>query len=452
MPAPFCRGPVDRREFLRAGALALGGLTLADVQRARAEKGTSAETSVIFLHLLGGASHLETYDLKPAAPVEYRSVFKPIATNVSGIQICEHLPLQARLADRFALVRSCHHTMSAHNDGSIEILTGKTPERPDATSTSIGDHPDFGSISSWMRGEHGGLPHYVGIPSRPHMTRPTYVGAQHAAFSTGDPAMPGFAPPGTRLRGTNDLKRLDDRRGLRDHFDRLRSDIDRSGTMEGADRFRESAFQLLTGPDAARAFDLTRESDKLRDRYGRHTWGQGCLLARRLAEAGVAVITLTINTPKNGPEFTNWDDHIMNAMRPGHFGDYMKTRLPYFDQALSALIEDVYARALDRRVMVVAMGEFGRTPRLSSNAQGTGRDHWPDAQSVLLSGGGLRTGQVVGATNSRGEFPAQRPCTPKDILATIYRHLGIDFKHSFTDPSGRPVPVLGECEPMAELI
>src|SRR5262249_20864218 len=225
MPTPLCRGPLNRREFLQAGALALGGLTLAQVQRARAEAGSVADTSVIFLHLLGGASHLETYDLKPDAPIEYRSVFKPILTRVAGMSICEHLPLHARVADKIVLVRSCHHTMSAHNDGSIEILTGKTPERPDPPSTSVRDHPHFGSVANRMRGE-AALPCYVAIPYRPHMTRPTYLGAHHAAFSTGDPSQPGYSPPGMRLARSVDLRRLDDRRGLRDHFDRLRADVD----------------------------------------------------------------------------------------------------------------------------------------------------------------------------------------------------------------------------------
>src|SRR5262245_6078884 len=222
--------------------------------------------------------------------------------------------------------------------------------------------------------------------------------------------------------------------------------------MDGSDRFRESAYRMLASSKVGQARDITRESDRLRERYGRNVWGQGCLFARRLAEAGVAVSVVNINTPKNGDEYTNWDDHIMNAMRPGHFAGYMRTRLPYFDQAISALIEDVFARGLHRKIMILAYGEFGRTPRLSSNAQGTGRDHWPDAQSVLISGGGLKMGQVVGATNSKGEFPSVRPTSPKDVLATVYRHLGIDPKHSFLDHSGRPVPILGEGEPIAELI
>jgi uncharacterized protein (DUF1501 family) len=209
---------------------------------------------------------------------------------------------------------------------------------------------------------------------------------------------------------------------------------------------------MLTGPQVAAAFDLTREPDELRDRYGRTHWGQSCLLARRLCEAGVSVVTVYIDAAKSGPDFTNWDDHIMNAVRPGHFAFYMKNRLPYLDQALATLIEDIHARGVNRRILVAVFGEFGRTPRLSHNANGTGRDHWPDAQSVLLAGGGLKTGQVIGATNSKAEYPTERPLTPKDILATLYRHLGIDRQQAFPDFAGRPVPVLGEGTPLAELL
>lgn len=434
--------------------MALGGLTLPGLLRARAESGNAtADTSVILLYMHGGPSHLETYDLKPDAPLDYRSQFKPIQTNVAGMSICEMFPLQAKLADKFSLVRSCHHTMSSHSDGGIEVLTGKTPTRPDPTSTSISEHPDIGSIASRMRGLRAdGLPNYVGIPHKMYMTRPAYLGLHHGAFATNDPSTPGYAPPSLRFAPGVDVRRLDDRRTIRDQFDRVRSAIDLAGNMDGNDRFRESAYRMLTTSRVGQAFDIIRESDRLRERYGRNVWGQGCLLARRLAEAGVAVAVVNINTPKNGDEYTNWDDHIMNAMRPGHFAGYMRTRLPYFDQAVSALIEDVFARGLDRKIMIVAMGEFGRTPRLSKNAQGTGRDHWPDAQSVLISGGGLKMGQVVGATNSKGEFPSARPCSPKDVLATVYRHLGINPNHSFLDHSGRPVPILGEGEPISELI
>jgi hypothetical protein len=235
-------------------------------------------------------------------------------------------------------------------------------------------------------------------------------------------------------------------------FDRYRTGLDAAGAMNSVDRFHELAFDMLTSPHAAAAFDLAREEDALRDRYGRHLWGQGCLLARRLAEAGVGVTTLYINTPENGQDFTNWDDHIQNAGRPGHFANYMKVRLPYLDQALSALIEDVFARDLDRRIMIVAVGEFGRTPRLSHNANGTGRDHWPQAYSALISGGGLRMGQVVGATNSKAEYPTDRPCSPQDLLATIYRHLRIDPQHAFLDFAGRPIAILPNGAPIQELV
>jgi hypothetical protein len=432
----------------------LGGLTLGDVLAARAQSGQAAcDTSIIFLYLLGGPSQLETYDLKPDAPSDYRSVFSPIATNVPGIALSEHFPLQARLADKFALVRSLHHTMASHSDGGIEVWTGKTPSKADPTSNSRSDHPDVGSIASRVRGAHpDGLPRYAALPNQTYMTRPAYLGLHHKAFDVGDPSADGYKPPGLRLVAGVDGRRLEDRTALIGQFDRLRSGLDQTGSLPGADEFRARALRMLTSPQTASAFDIAQEPDPLRDRYGRHRWGQSCLLARRLAEAGVAVVTITINTPADGQEFTNWDDHIQNAGRPGHFAGFMARRLPYLDQALSALIEDVYARGLDRRIMVLAMGEFGRTPRLSRNANGVGRDHWPQAQTALVSGGGLRMGQAVGATNSKAEYPAQRPYTPKDLLATVYRHLGIDYHQAFNDHSGRPVHILAEGAPIPELI
>lgn len=449
-----CPGPVRRREFLQAGMLACGGLALSDVLAARAAAGEqNADTSVILLYLHGGPSQLETYDLKPNAPIEYRSVFDPIPTNVPGLDICELFPLQAKIADKFSLVRSVHHTMSSHSDGGIEVLTGKTPTKPDPTSTSKSEHPDLGSIASRMHGSHpDAIPRYVSIPSAQYMTRPAYLGLHHGAFTVGDPSSSNYKPPVLQLAGGRDGAGLGNRRELIAQLDKLRGNLDLRGSLDGTDKFRELAFDMLTGPKVAAAFDLSKEDDKLRDRYGRHLWGQSCLLARRLAEAGTSVITLSINTPKNGDEFTNWDDHIMNAGRPGHFAGYMRTRLPYMDQSLSALIEDIFARGVDQKIMVAVLGEFGRTPRLSHNANGTGRDHWPDAQTVLLSGGGLKMGQVVGSTNSKAEFPKERPLTPKDILATIYRHLRIDPAAAFTDFSGRSIPILGEGAPIAELI
>ncbi len=449
-----CPGPVARREFLQVGGLALGGVTLPQILAGRAEAGElRRDTSVILLYLHGGPSQLETYDLKPEAPLDYRSVFSPIPTNVPGIDICELLPLQARLADRFALVRSLHHQMSSHSDGGIEVLTGKTPVVPDPASQSKSDHPDLGSILSRVRGMSDSvIPPYVAIPRSTYMTRPTYLGLQHSALVCGDPSRDNFRPPVASLNAGVDGSRLGDRQFLLQQLDAFRAGADLRGNLEAADEFTDLAFQVLTSPETAAAFDITRESDALRDQYGRNVWGQSCLLARRLCEAGTAVVSLFVNTPKSGPEFTNWDDHILNAGRPGHFGDYMRRRLVYFDQALATLIEDIYARDLDQRIMVVVMGEFGRTPRLSRNASGVGRNHWPQAYTVLFSGGGLKTGQVVGATNSKAEYPAERPTTPQDVLATIYHHLGVDYRRNLFDHSGRPVPVLPGGHPISELI
>lgn len=449
-----CGGGLRRREFLQAGALALGGATLADVMAARAASQPSGkDTSVIFLYLHGGPSHLETYDLKPLAPSSYRSVFGAIATCVAGLDVCEYLPRHAKVADKFSLVRSLHHGMSSHSDGGIEVLTGKTPTRPDPASLSVSEHPDLGSIASKLRGPHtNALPQYVSLPQRPYMTRPAYLGVHHGAFVVGDPSSNGFSPPRLTLAAGLDGEGLNNRRELLCALDRMRADVDLRGTLRGTDEFREAALRMLTSPEAAGAFDLSQEDDTLRDRYGRHVWGQSCLLARRLAEAGVAVITVFVDTPQTGPDFTNWDDHIQNAMRPGHFGVYLRRRLAYYDQVVSTLIEDIFDRGLDQQILVVAMGEFGRTPRLSSNVNGVGRDHWPDAQAALVSGGGLRMGQVVGATNSKGEYPSERPLRPQDLLAVVYRHLGIDPATPLIDHAGRPIAVLSDGEPIAELI
>jgi hypothetical protein len=445
---------MKRRDFLRIGGLALGGLGLADTLAARARSASGRrDTSVILVYCLGGASQLETYDLKPDGPAEMRSVFRPIATRVPGMSVCELLPLHARVAHRFSLIRSLHHRINIHNDGSILVLTGKEPLVPDPTSTAKSEHPDFGMIASKLRGQPAsGLPRYVSVPGPFHMTRPTYLGSAHQPFGTGDVSYPGYRPAQLSLRGVS-ARGLDDRRRLLQQLDGIRRAGEQQ-TTASLDQFRQEAFQILTSPAVARAFDLEREPTKLRDRYGRHLWGQGCLLARRLAEAGTPVISLIANTPRFGPEFTNWDDHPGNAMRPGHFAQYMRVRLPYFDQAVSALIEDLFDRGRERDILLVVVGEFGRTPRLRTGPpdQSIGRDHWPDAYSALVAGGGFQMGKVVGATNARGEYPVDTPLTPHDLLATIYRHLGIDPRHEFTDLTGRPAPVLSQGEPIRALL
>ncbi|MFO1023358.1 MAG: DUF1501 domain-containing protein [Planctomycetales bacterium] len=451
-----CRGPLPRRQFLKYGALALGGISLADVLEARGANGTAQlDTSVILLYLHGGASQLETYDLKPRAPVEYRSIFGAIPTKVPGLEIAEHLPLHAEVADKFSIIRSMHHTVNIHSDGGIVVTTGKMPSRLDPTSNSVSEHPDIGSIVSHVRGMHPErIPQYVAMVSPFYFTRPSYLGVSHKAFVGGDPSVAGYRPPVGELVAGDALQRFGDRRALMREFDRLRSDLDQHRNLEGVGKFQQIAYEMLTNSHTAKAFDLSDEKPELREKYGKHTWGQSCLLARRLAERGSGVISVFVDSPANGQEYTNWDDHPGNAGRHGHFGGFLQRRLKFYDQAVSALVEDIYARGLDRKILVVATGEFGRTPRLSYNPafSAFGRDHWPDAYSVLVSGGGLRMGQVIGATNSKAEYPTERPYTPQDLLATVYRHLGIDPRQNLLDYSGRPVPILNEGEPIRELV
>jgi hypothetical protein len=332
------------------------------------------------------------------------------------------------------------------------VLTGKTPTVADPTSTARSEHPDFGMVVSKVRGlRSDGLPQYVGVPQQPFMTRPTYLGLSHQGFNAGNPSSPSYKPPTPALIGGVTPDQLSDRRSLLRDFDRLRRDIDRNGVLEGTDQLRSAALQILTSPSMAQAFDLGKEDPKLRDRYGRHLWGQSCLLARRLAEAGSGVITIDALAPELGkPVYFSWDDHA-NAQPGWDLAKGMRWRAPFLDQALSALIEDIYDRDLDRKVLLVAMGEFGRTPRLSTNSGCLGRDHWPDAMCALVSGGGLTMGQVIGATNAKGEHPKERPLTPRDLLATVYQHLGIDHRHEFKDHSGRPIPILPDGQPVAEL-
>ena len=276
------------------GSLAVGGLSLGEVLAARAAegRGTNLETSVILLYLHGGPSQLETYDLKPDAPEKYRSVFRPIPTNVPGIEICEWFPLQAKLADKFALVRSLNHDVNIHSDGGIVVLTGKRPLQLDPTSQSKSEHPDFGSIVSRIRGFNSdAIPPYVAIPQQTYMTRPAYLGNQHRAFEVGNPTVENYAPPTLTLRAANGVQTLTDRKQLLGRLERMRRFADQHGPQTTSE-FHDLAFQMLTSSKTAAAFDLALEADDLRDRYGRHLWGQGCLLARRLAEAGTGVISL----------------------------------------------------------------------------------------------------------------------------------------------------------------
>ncbi len=463
-----CGGPASRRSFLEVGALAACGLGLSDFLRlgaiAKESGGKSApDTSVILVWLPGGVSHLETYDLKPGAPEEIRGIFKPVPTNASGVEVCELLPLHAKCADKYTLIRSVAHEFSDHGGGHKRLLTGYTPKLPFGT---VNDNPMVGSVVARQR-EHvkTGLPNYLATLDEGFSQVDTYAfGAAYLGsattpfFITGDPSAPGFKVQNLGV-APDMTERLEDRAHLLKGLDRLRRDVDKSGLMGTMDKFSQQAVELLTSEKARVAFDLSRESARLRERYGRHAFGQRALLARRLVEAGASFVTVVMQSPvpqEKLPKHSvyNWDSHAVNC----HLFDDARFRFPFYDQAITALVEDIYARGLDKKVLLVVTGEFGRTPRINT-AMGTktgvvqpGRDHWPGAMSLLVAGGGMRTGQVVGATNPKGEYPTERPLKPEDLWATAYRHLGIDWKESFLDHSGRPVPILPGGEPISELL
>jgi uncharacterized protein (DUF1501 family) len=447
-PAMTCPGPWGRRDFLRFG---LGGLTLPALFRRRAEAGPGGPSQarallVVWLH--GGASHLETYDPKPLAPTEYRGPYRPIATRVPGMQICELLPRHAQVAHRFTLLRSLAHTGPCHDSGPQQLFTGF----PITVNRLRPDHPDLFAVVDRLRaGTARAIPNNVGVPPIPYLGA-AWLGPAHEPFAVhGDPNDPRFEVPNIGLKGRDQLDRLGGRMGLRRRLDRLGRQAERPRAQGAFDAFQGQAWDVLTGPLARRAFDLSLEPDRVRDRYGRNTWGQRCLLARRLVEAGVDLVAATLNGPLCG-RVGNWDDHAVNH----HVFDAMKYRAPFFDQAVAALVEDLHERGLDKRVLLVVGGDFGRTPRIShvassgggvaSGAAGVvqpGRDHWPHAMTFLFSGGGLAAGQVIGATDRRGEHPVDRRVGVGDFMATLYRHLGIDTERvEVRDPTGRPHPLL----------
>ncbi len=465
----ICSGPVARREFLRIGSLGLGGLTLADMLRLRAQAtdaGHSAlpDASVIFLWLPGGPPHMDTYDPKPEAPSDYRGDFQPIATTVPGLDVCELLPRHAKIAHKFNLIRSIAHNFADHGGGHKRFMTGREPKTP---TEFVNDSPAVGSIVAKCKERQTyGVPSYIaGVDNGRQgvdvfSLGAAYLGSAYTPFFVpGDPAAKEFTVPNiapiAEVSG-----RLDDRMRLLQQFDHFRRQADAAGQMTSMDAFHARALGLLTSDRARRAFDLSQEPESLKDRYGRHAWGYRALLARRLVEAGSTFVTMVLENPyQSGLQFLkqgtyNWDSHAVNC----HIWDDLRFRLPIYDQAITALVEDLENRGLTKKVLLIVTGEFGRTPRIESSigtqtgVKQPGRDHWPQAMSVLVSGGGMRTGQVIGSTNSKGEHPKDRPLTPNDLWATVYRHLGIDWSQSFPDFRGRPMPILPFGQPIAELL
>lgn len=461
-----CPGPVSRRSFLQAGTVGLGGLGLNQLMSMRAQASPSAakDTACIFVWLPGGPPHMEMYDMKPGAPSEYRGEFAPIRTNVSGIEVCELLPMHAKVADKFSIIRSVHHTFSDHGGGHKRFMTGRDPKAP---TGFVNDYPACGSMISMMleREERSDL-NYVLMTDQGrqgidvYSLGTAYLNSATAPFTVaGDPSKSGFRVNNLSLASGTE-RRLLDRSHLLSHLDQLRRDIDRSGTIGAMDELNQNAMNLLTSGSIRQAFDLSRESDETKERFGRHAWGYRALMARRLVEAGCPFVTLVLENPfVSGVPFPkdgtyNWDSHAVNC----HLFRDARVRFPIYDRTVTALIEDLYERGLDQRVLLVVTGEFGRTPRLEyrpgtqTKVTQPGRDHWPQAMSMIVSGGGAQHGQIIGATNSRGEEPSERPLSPNDIWATIFRHLGIDYRHHLLDHNGRPMPILPHGEPVHELL
>lgn len=462
-----CPGPVSRRTFMQLGALGASSLGLSDLLRLRAEGktiGSKNDTSVIFVWLPGGLSHMESYDMKPEAPAEYRGEFRPIATKVPGMQVCELFPGHARIADKYNIIRSVTHNFADHGGGHKRFMMARDPREP---TGFVNDFPAQPSVISKLRGRTAsGLPNYVcgvdggrqGIDTFSFGS--SYLGtATHPFMVVGDPSESGYK---VQNLGVNQALegRVGGRLELLKNMDNLRRSMDGSGLMDSMDEFNHRAYDLMTSEAARKAFDLSLEPDHVRDRFGRHRFGQRGLMALRLVEAGCSFVTMVWENPS--PPGTsipvygsyNWDSHAVNC---DLFKEAREWRFAFYDQAVTALIEGLYERGLDKKTLVVITGEFGRTPRVNP-AVGTqtkvmqpGRDHWPGAMSFIVAGGGMRTGQIVGATNGKGEYPVDRRMTPNDLWASVYRHLGLDQHHAFPDHAGRPMPALPFGAPIPEM-
>jgi len=416
----FCDG-IDRHNFLKIGAFG-AGLTLADMLRIKARANGSASPgtpnkAAIMIYLPGGPSHMDMYDLKPEAPVEFRGEFRPITTNVPGCQICEYMPRQARMWDKLAAIRSIV-SVDEHSDSLV--MTGHSQR-----DNMIGNWPSFGSVISRLRGMGGTVPPFVSLRGMSRGTEPGFLGVAHRPFASSGPGVDNL-----RLAQGLSMGRVDERRSLLEGFDSIRREIDASGTAEGMDSFTSRAFDIIASGGVRHALDLTREPQQVRERY---RGVEQFLTARRLVEAGVGCVTLAIG---------GWDTHGNNFQT-------LRRQLPQVDRGVANLVQDLYDHGLERDVVVIMWGEFGRTPRVNNQA---GRDHWSPVMSAMIAGGGLRMGQMVGSSTARGERPQERRVTVPQVHATIYHALGIDAAQTFLDNTGRPRHILDDRAPIRELL
>jgi len=428
-----------RRDFLRVGGFGLAGLTLADVLRADT-RSAARPKSVVYIVLGGGPSHIDMWDMKPDSPAEFRGPFNPAATKLPGVQICEHMPRQAAIMDRLALLRGI---ASVENDHFLSEVYSGLPR-------GSGKRPAFGSIVSKLTNSPSPLPQYISL-DRPstdqfEFEKPYYAGSNHAPYRP-------FGEALDDLRPAKSLDDLTDRKSVLKSFDTMRRDLDRADALAGLNKFQSQALDILTSPRVRDAFDLSRESPKLLDTYGHlagkyphqtfksilYPWdAKKFILARRLVEAGARVVTLRA---------AEWDHH---SSENGDIFFALKCLMPLVDRSVCALIDDLKARGLENDVLVVVLGEFGRTPKIAN--PGPGREHWADAGCAIFAGGGLKMGQVIGETDSRAERSKSGSMSFQNVIATIYRVLGVDLASQLPDFSGRPQNLLDDARPIRELI
>jgi len=440
-PVRSCEG-LTRREWLRAGALSTIGLTLPHLLAHRATASPPTRSfgrarACIVVFLFGAPAHQDIWDLKPTAPAEYRGEFRPIASTVPGIQLGEHVPLIARQAHRLALVRSVSHPDNTHTVAMHYMLTGVRHARPNTNpQNQPSDFPTFGAVLRKLRRGHGVLPAGVSLNAPANQVSAAnhifpgffagFIGNTYdPLFVSQDPSQADFQP--FPVAEGDAGRRLLERRPLLAEIDRQRQELTRHASVQSVDRHHARAFDLVTSPAARRAFDVAGESPRLRHRYGNTAFGQGCLLARRLVEAGVPLVT--VNWARDD---AFWDTHSNN------FNLLKNSLLPPFDLGFSALLDDLHQRGLLDETLVVCLGEFGRTPRINGSA---GRDHWAACNTVVLAGAGIGGGQVHGESDRHAAYPTTPPVSPEDLAATIYHALGIDLHTLLHDPVGRPVPL-----------
>jgi len=437
---------MHRRSCLKLGIAGLAGGSFTELLRLRqaaANESVSGKrpSSCILIWMDGGPTHFETFDPKPEAPAEIRGDFRAIETNVSGIRICEHLPKLAAIADKYAIIRSVCHNQGNHGAGNHYMMTGAPPRIPVGCGAFVSFHPSMGSVAAKERPAPHGLPGYFSMPGMARSGGPNFLGAKYAPFVvSNDPNQKNFRVRDVKLPEGIAEPRFLERRDFRKLVDNLPRYIDPAvnDPVMALDEFYQQGYDLVLTPQAQQAFDIQSEPDVVREAYGRNSFGQRALMARRLVEAGVPFVTIVDG---------GWDHHrdLFNAL---------EKRLPTWDQTVAALINDLDQRGLLETTMVIALGEFGRTPKISKLAGESkpGRDHWANAMSILFAGGGTSGGQVVGATDRQGHSAIERVLSPENFVSTVYLKMGINPDSVYTTPSGRPAHLVSDPTPISELM